>query len=67
MRENFIACPETFGTCPELFGIRFDEGGTDSIQIIIIFTEINRSVLSGSTLLGKVKESAKVMDKEEVK
>ncbi len=47
--------PELFGTCPELFGIRFDEGGTDSIQIIIIFTEIKWSVLSGSTLLGKIK------------
>jgi len=36
---------------PRIFGVRFDEGGADSLLFIATFKSINRGKLSGATLL----------------
>jgi len=50
MSEKFTACPDYY------IGIRFDEGGADSLPIIITFINNNVSRLSGSTLRGHIKK-----------
>ena len=40
--------------------VRFDEGGADSLLIIVTFKTNNLSRLSGSTLLPKIKKDVKI-------
>jgi len=48
MSEKFTACTDYY------IGIRFDEGGADSLLIIITFINNNVYWLSGSTLRSNI-------------